>query len=63
MFMVAVFGARFLIEFVKERHAAFEAGLPLSMGQLLSIPIVALGLGLIFWGGKRDAATKGGTAG
>jgi len=48
-FLAAVFGARFFIEFVKERHAAFETGLPLSMGQILSIPIVAIGLGLIVW--------------
>lgn len=60
-FLVTVFGARFFIEFVKERHAAFEAGLPLSMGQILSIPIVALGLGLILWTLKTGPKTRGGT--
>jgi prolipoprotein diacylglyceryl transferase len=59
-FLATVFGARFFIEFVKERHAAFEVGLPLSMGQILSIPIVALGLGLIFWALKKGAETEGG---
>lgn len=41
---------RFLVEFVKEDQAAFEAGMALNMGQLLSIPFfvggVALMLGL-----------------
>ena len=62
-FFVMVFGARFFIEFVKERHAAFEVGLPLSMGQILSIPIVALGLALIIWGRKRSGASEEGITG
>jgi prolipoprotein diacylglyceryl transferase len=60
IFFATVFGARFLIEFVKERHAAFEVGLPLSMGQILSIPIIALGLGLIFWSAKKGDPAEGG---
>jgi phosphatidylglycerol---prolipoprotein diacylglyceryl transferase len=48
-FLALVFTARILIEFVKERHAPFELGLPLSMGQILSIPMVAAGLVLIWW--------------
>ena len=52
-FFALVFTARFFIEFVKERHVPFEAGLPLSMGQILSIPMVALGIGLIWWAGTR----------
>jgi len=52
-FFATVFGARFCIEFVKERHAAFEAGLPLSMGQILSIPMVLLGLGILFTSLRR----------
>jgi prolipoprotein diacylglyceryltransferase len=62
-FLVTVFGARFFIEFVKERHAAFEVGLPLSMGQILSIPTVALGLGLIFWALKKGEVAGGGAPG
>ena len=58
-FLVTVFGARFLIEFLKERHAAFEAGLPMSMGQILSIPVIVAGLGLILWG-LRKKDTRGG---
>jgi len=48
-FFIMVFTARFFIEFVKERHVPFEAGLPLSMGQILSIPMVAMGVGLLWW--------------
>ena len=48
-FLATVFGARFFIEFVKERHSPFEMGLPLSMGQILSIPTVAVGVGLMLW--------------
>ena len=59
LFLALVFGARFLIEFVKERHAAFEAGLPLSMGQILSIPVVLVGIGLVVWATRGTAGGKG----
>ena len=55
IFLTLVFSARFFIEFVKERHVPFEAGLPLSMGQILSIPMVVAGLSLFFWARKRGA--------
>lgn len=60
IFFTGVFGARFLIEFVKERHVAFEAGLPLSMGQILSIPLIALGLGFIWWVSRNPKVAKDG---
>jgi phosphatidylglycerol---prolipoprotein diacylglyceryl transferase len=44
---VSVFTARFFIEFLKERQAAFGEDFFLSMGQILSIPLVAIGLLLI----------------
>lgn len=40
--------ARFLIEFLKEDQSAFEAGMSLNMGQILSIPFFILGIVLIF---------------
>ncbi len=46
-FLVTVFSARFLIEFVKENQTAFEAGLPLNLGQLLSIPLILAGVVLL----------------
>ena len=45
--LVLVFTARFFIEFVKERQVAFEDGMMLDMGQWLSVPFIAIGIGLI----------------
>lgn len=39
-----IFTARFFIEYTKDIQEAFEAGMPLNMGQLLSIPFVIIGL-------------------
>lgn len=43
MFMVLVFGFRFIVEFFKENQEAFENDLILNMGQMLSIPVVLIG--------------------
>lgn len=43
-----VFLTRFIIEFVKEEQEAFEKGMLLDMGQLLSIPFILLGLWMIW---------------
>ncbi len=39
-----IFIARFFIEYTKEVQEAFEASLPLDMGQLLSIPFIIIGV-------------------
>lgn len=44
VFFVWVFTLRFLYEFIKENQEAFEANYALNMGQILSIPVVILGL-------------------
>jgi prolipoprotein diacylglyceryl transferase len=54
IFLVLVFTARFFIEFIKEVQSAWEAKLPLDMGQLLSIPFVIAGFILFFRAGKRN---------
>lgn len=46
-----IFTFRFFIEYTKEIQEAFEASLPLDMGQILSIPFVILGV-LCMIGGK-----------
>ncbi len=46
LFLIQVFVLRFLIEFTKEKQEAFDLGVPLSMGQLLSVPFIALGIWL-----------------
>jgi prolipoprotein diacylglyceryl transferase len=51
LLLVWIFTSRFLLEFVKENQVAFESGLPLNMGQLLSLPFVALGI--LFLLGKQ----------
>ena len=38
-----IFLFRFFIEYTKEIQVAFEAGLPLDMGQILSIPFIIIG--------------------
>lgn len=48
VFLILLFGARFALEFVKENQEAFEEAMKFNMGQLLSIPFVALGLFLLF---------------
>jgi prolipoprotein diacylglyceryl transferase len=47
VFFVMVFSARFFIEFIKEEQEAFEKGMSLNMGQLLSIPFILAGIFLI----------------
>lgn len=60
LFAVCMFTVRFLVEFVKEDQSAFEAGMPLNMGQLLSMPLIIWGAIILYksWGkrvkpGKR----------
>lgn len=43
-FMVILWSLRFAYEFLKEPQVDFEIDLPLNMGQLLSIPLVILGI-------------------
>ena len=45
--LICVFTLRFFLEFLKERQADYEQNLPLSVGQWLSIPFVAVGLVLL----------------
>jgi prolipoprotein diacylglyceryl transferase len=54
LFLVLVFSARFLIEFVKVHQAAYGMGFPLSVGQLLSIPAVVAGVLLLIRAARAD---------
>lgn len=51
LFFILLFGTRFIIEFFKEVQVPFEVGLVesigLDMGQLLSIPLILLGMVLV----------------
>ena len=44
IFLIWVFGLRFVIEFFKENQVAFENELTFNMGQILSVPAVLLGV-------------------
>lgn len=47
VFLIVCFGMRFLIEFIKEPQVDFERDMLLNMGQLLSIPFILAGIGLL----------------
>ena len=47
LFFLGCFGMRFLIEFIKEPQVGFEQGMAINMGQILSIPFILAGVGLI----------------
>jgi len=52
-FLTLLFTARFIIEFFKENQEAFENSMLINMGQILSVPFILIGLGLIFWKTKK----------
>jgi len=47
LFLIMIFGLRFFYEFLKENQVEFEEGMVLNMGQLLSIPLVIIGVILL----------------
>ena len=53
-FLTLLFTARFIIEFFKENQEAFENSMLINMGQILSVPFILIGLGLIFWKSKKS---------
>jgi phosphatidylglycerol:prolipoprotein diacylglycerol transferase len=53
IFLVTVFGMRFIWEFYKEVQVDFESTMQYNMGQLLSIPLVLGGMILIVWALKK----------
>lgn len=48
MFLILIFTARFLLEFLKERQVSWENGMVLDMGQWLSVPFVLTGLFMLW---------------
>jgi phosphatidylglycerol:prolipoprotein diacylglycerol transferase len=53
IFMTLLFTLRFFYEFLKEEQVDFERGMSLNMGQLLSIPLVLIGVLMIVRSYKR----------
>lgn len=54
LFMVILWTLRFVYEFLKENQVSFEDDLTLNMGQILSIPMVIVGIAVLIWS-KRNA--------
>jgi prolipoprotein diacylglyceryl transferase len=54
-FLILIWGARFMVEFVKLGQTARDEYLFLNTGQLLSIPLVIAGVILLYRGLKRPA--------
>ena len=53
LFVVLLFTQRFLGEFLKENQVAFENGHLLNQGQLLSIPLIIVGIWVLLRAGKN----------
>lgn len=53
VFLIMVFSARFFIEFLKQNQESFEQGMALNMGQILSIPAVIGGIGLVIYAFRK----------
>ena len=55
-FLILTWGMRFIIEFVKANQVGVEEGLPLNMGQLLSIPLIIVGIYLLIRSQNKQQA-------
>ncbi|AFL85891.1 prolipoprotein diacylglyceryltransferase [Belliella baltica DSM 15883] len=53
LFLISLFGMRFVWEYFKENQVDFEEGLSLNMGQSLSIPLVIGGIILVYLASKK----------
>jgi len=53
VFFIVLFTSRFLIEFIKNPQEDFERDMILNMGQLLSIPFILMGIGLVIYAMSR----------
>lgn len=58
VFLTMVFGFRFFVEFYKKNQTYFEEGMALNMGQILSIPLVLVGLLLIYNAYRKKEAAN-----
>jgi len=53
IFLILVFSFRFVIEFLKENQTPFEESMLINMGQLLSIPLIILGIYILLRKDKK----------
>lgn len=57
LFMIILWGLRFAYEFLKEDQVAFEEGMKLNMGQILSIPLFIAGILILIWALRNKEKT------
>ena len=58
-FLILIFGARFMVEFVKLGLTERDTYLPINTGQILSIPLVIAGASILWKGLKRSPVESG----
>jgi prolipoprotein diacylglyceryltransferase len=58
VFLAVMFSARFILEFFKENQILREENMTLNMGHWLSVPVVLVGLYLIFRKTQTTDLTK-----
>ena len=54
VFLIILWSLRFAYEFLKENQVSFEDKLPLNMGQILSIPLVIVGVIILIWSYRQS---------
>ncbi len=54
LFLIMVFGFRFLVEYVKEDQVSFGGRHEAQQGQWLSIPFILAGIGLLVWAYRKS---------
>ncbi len=57
LFLVILFGLRFIHEYFKENQVSFEDEIPLNMGQWLSIPLILAGIYLLIQVSRKKQKT------
>lgn len=58
IFILLLFSFRFVVEFLKNDQVNFESGMWLNMGQILSIPAVLFGMGILFVAFRKKATMR-----
>lgn len=59
-FLILLWSLRFIYEYQKENQVAFEEQLPLNMGQILSIPMILIGVGILVWSYRKKSPSDQG---
>ncbi len=54
-FLIILWSLRFVYEYLKENQEAFEGDLPINMGQILSIPLILIGIYVLIQSYKKPS--------